>query len=188
MPTYYVRGHCFYKTMTMSKIFKGVALLLSFVIMMASCKSDERMIEKNAMGYLMAMGNYRIAEAEAYATNNTINNTLHFIENTIMPNLDSSYLAKNTPATIVINDISIINDTAAEVSYTKTTPIQVQEGKLNMVKENQEWKAEVLINIPQFMNVTTTTDSMKGKEMDARFKGKLKPVAPDTTRRSRFEN
>ena len=77
---------------------------------MTACKSDERMIEKNAMGYLMAMGNYRIAEAENYATTETINHTLHFIENTIMPNLDSSYIVQNTPATIEIKEIRIIDD------------------------------------------------------------------------------
>lgn len=158
--------------------------MLSIAMLMTSCKSDEQMIEQNAMGYLEAMGNYRIADAEQYATTETINHTLHFIENTIMPNLDSSYLLKNTPATIEINDIQIIDDTTAEVRYTKTTPIQVQEGKLAMVKENQEWKAQVIINIPKFMNVNMSIDSVQGKELDAKYKGKLKVAPPDSSRPS----
>lgn len=165
----------------MTKLFKCAALLLSIALLMVSCKSDEQMIEQNALGYLEAMGNYRITEAEQYATTETINHTLHFIEQTIMPNLDSTYLRKNTPATIEINDIHITSDSTAEVSYTKTTPIQVQEGKLAMVKENQEWKARVIINIPKFMNATTSIDSVKGKELDEKYKGKLKAAPADST-------
>lgn len=165
----------------MTKLFKCAALLLSIALLMVSCKSDEQMIEQNALGYLEAMGNYRITEAEQYATTETINNTLHFIEQTIMPNLDSTYLRKNTPATIEINDIHIISDSTAEVSYTKTTPIQVQEGKLAMVKENQEWKARVIIHIPKFLNANTSIDSVKGKELDEKYKGKLKAAPADST-------
>ena len=144
------------------------------------------MIEKNAMGYLEAMGNYQITEAENYATTETINHTLHFIEQSIMPNLDSSYIVKNTPASFEINDIRVIDDSTAEVLYTKTTPIQVIEGKLTMVKENQEWKAKVIINIPQFMNASMTIDSVRAKEMEDKYKGKLKVLQSDTIPRPKF--
>lgn len=138
------------------------------------------------MGYLEAMGNYQITEAENYATTETINNTLHFIEQSIMPNLDSSYIVKNTPASFEINDIRLIDDSTAEVLYTKTTPIQVLEGKLTMVKENQEWKAKVIINIPQFMNASMTIDSVRAKEMEDKYKGKLKVGQSDSVPRSKF--
>lgn len=138
------------------------------------------------MGYLEAMGNYQITEAENYATTETINNTLHFIEQSIMPNLDSSYIVKNTPASFEINDIRLIDDSTAEVLYTKTTPIQVLEGKLTMVKENQEWKAKVIINIPQFMNASMTIDSVRAKEMEDKYKGKLKAGQSDSVPRSKF--
>ena len=58
-------------------------MALTFALLAVSCKSDEQMIEKNALAYLDAMGNYRISEAENFATTETINHTLHFIENTI---------------------------------------------------------------------------------------------------------
>lgn len=188
MPAYHVRGHCFYIMMKRRQILFFGMMALTFALLAVSCKSDEQMIEKNALAYLDAMGNYRISEAENFATTETINHTLHFIENTIMPNLDSSFIKLNTPATIEINQITIIDDSTAEVAYTKTTPIQKQEGKLDMVKENQEWKAKVIIAIPQFMNVNATIDSTKGKELDAKFKGKLRTAPPDTTRRSRILN
>jgi len=125
------------------------------------------------MGYLTAMGNYKISEAEPYATEETIENTLHAIEKYIMPNLDPNVIKQNTPATIEITDINIVNDTIAEVVYKKTTPIQVQEGKLDMVKRGDEWKAQVSIQIPEMLKIEYKADS---KALDEKYKGKLKPV------------
>ncbi len=144
------------------------------------------MIENAAMGYLYAMGNYKISEAEPYATEETVENTLHAIEKYIMPNLDPSVIQQNTPATIEITDIRIENDTTAIVSYKKTTPIQVQEGKLDMVKRDKEWKAQVSIQIPDALKIEYNADS---KALDEKYKGKLKPVkpgqAPPTTNKPR---
>jgi len=131
------------------------------------------LIEQSAMGYLTAMGNYKISEAEPYATEETIENTLHAIEKYIMPNLDPNVIKQNTPATIEITDINIVNDTIAEVVYKKTTPIQVQEGKLDMVKRGDEWKAQVSIQIPEMLKIEYKADS---KALDEKYKGKLKPV------------
>ena len=111
-------------------------------LLWVSCKSEKSLIEQSAMGYLTAMGNYRISEAEAYATEETIENTLHAIEKYIMPNLDPNVVKENTPATIKITDVTIVGDTTAEVTYVKTTPAQVQEGKLDMVKRNKVWAPE----------------------------------------------
>lgn len=124
---------------------KIIILLLAMPLLWMSCKSEKSLIEQSAMGYLTAMGNYRISEAEAYATEETIENTLHAIEKYIMPNLDPNVVKENTPATIKITDVTIVGDTTAEVTYVKTTPAQVQEGKLDMVKRNKEWKAQVFI-------------------------------------------
>lgn len=122
------------------------------------------------MGYLNAMGNYRISEAEPYATEETIENTLRAIEKYIMPNLDSNVIQQNTPATIEITDIQIVNDTTAEVSYKKTTPMQVQEGKLDMVKRGDDWKAQVSIEIPAALKLQYEADS---KALDEQYRGKL---------------
>ena len=59
---------------------KIIILLLAMPLLWVSCKSEKSLIEQSAMGYLTAMGNYRISEAEAYATEETIENTLHYAE------------------------------------------------------------------------------------------------------------
>ena len=137
------------------------------------------------MGYLTAMGNYQIKEAEAYASEETIEKTLHVIEEVIMPNLDPNYVKQNTPATIEIKEVNQLSDTTAEVKYVKTTPIQVQEGSLDMVKRNQEWKALVIMQLPDAMKIKQA-DS---KALDEKYKGKLAPgkpgQAPPTTNKPR---
>ena len=127
------------------------------------------------MGYLTAMGNYRIQEAEAYASEETIENTLHVIEEVIMPNLDTNYVKQNTPATIEIKEVNQLSDTTAQVKYVKTTPIQVQEGSLDMVKRNQEWKALVIIQLPESMKIQKQVDT---KALEEKYKGKLTPGKP----------
>ncbi len=155
-------------------------ITLMVALLLVSCKGDERIIEKNAYGYLYAMSNYRISEAKQYATTETVNHTLHFVEETIIPNLDPNFVKQNTPATIEINQVTIIDDSTAEVAYTSTTPKEVKEGKLEMVKENQEWKAQVIITIPKFLNIKT--DTLSAEEMDAKYKGKLKSVSADSVK------
>ena len=139
------------------------------------CKSELTLIENAAMGYLTAMGNYQIKEAEAFASEETIEKTLHVIEEVIMPNLDPNYVKQNTPASIEIKEVNQLSDTTAEVKYVKTTPIQVQEGSLDMVKRNKEWKAQVLIQLPEAMKIQQQVDS---KALDEKFKGKLTPGKP----------
>ena len=145
------------------------------VLLFCGCKSEQTLIEDAAMGYLNAMGNYQIKEAEAYASEETIEKTLHVIEEVIMPNLDSTFIVQNTPATIEIKEVNQLSDTTAEVKYVKTTPIQVQEGSLNMVKRNKEWKAQVIIQLPEALKIHQEVDS---KALDEKYKGKLTPGKP----------
>ena len=152
-----------------------IAALALGLFMLVGCKSDQALIEDAAMGYLTAMGNYKIKVAEVYATEETIEKTLHVIEESIMPNLDSNFIKQNTPATIVIQEVNLLTDTTAEVKYVKTTPIQVQEGKLDMVKRDKEWKAQVQIQLPAIFNSTQEVDT---KAMEDKFKGKLKVSKP----------
>lgn len=158
----------------MKKNILSLSICLAFFCLQG-CKSEQSLIEESAMGYLTAMGNYRIKEAEAFASEETIENTLHAIEKYIMPNLDSTFMLKNTPATIEIKDVTQIDDTLAEVSYVKTTPIQVQEGKLDMVKRNNSWKAQVKIVIPEALKLEKQIDV---KSIEQKYKGKLTPGKP----------
>ena len=164
-----------------TSVFIVLALIST---LFCGCKSEQTLIENAAMGYLTAMGNYQIKEAEAYASEETIEKTLHVIEEVIMPNLDPNYVKQNTPASIEIKEVNQLSDTTAEVKYVKTTPIQVQEGSLDMVKRNKEWKALVLIELPKSMYLHQEADS---KALDEKYKGKLTPgkpgQAPPTTRK-----
>ena len=153
------------------KIAVSIVLVAFFVV---GCKSEQTLIEDAAMGYLTAMGNYQIKDAEAYASEETIEKTLHVIEEVIMPNLDSTFMYKNTPATIEIKEVNQLSDTTAEVKYVKTTPIQVQEGSLNMVKRNKEWKALVIMQLPDPMKM----HNADSKALDEKYKGKLSAGKP----------
>jgi hypothetical protein len=143
--------------------------------LLGGCKSEQALIENAALGYLNAMGNYQIKEAEAYASEETIEKTLHVIEEVIMPNLDSNFVKQNTPASIEIKEVNQLSDTTAEVKYVKTTPIQVQEGSLDMVKRNNEWKALVIIQLPNAMKTQKQVDN---KTLEEKYKGKLTPGKP----------
>ena len=150
--------------------------VLAVSALLLGCQSDKKLVEQSALGYLTAMGNYRISEAEPYATEETIENTLHAIEKYIMPNLDSNVIARNTPATIQIKDINIIDDTTAEVTYVKITPKVAKEGKLDMVKRDKAWKAQVIIQIPEILKMDYKADA---KALDEKYKGKLKKITPE---------
>ena len=46
---------------------KKITLLFSafaLFLLLMSCKSEKSLVEQSAMGYLTAMGNYKISEAE----------------------------------------------------------------------------------------------------------------------------
>lgn len=159
-------------------MMKNTVLVIACTFIVAlfyGCKSEQTLIEDAAMGYLTAMGNYQIKEAEAYASEETIEKTLHVIEEEIMPNLDPNYVKQNTPASIEITEVNQKSDTTAEVKYVKTTPIQTQEGSLDLVKRNKVWKAQVIIELPKAMKIQQKADS---KALDEKYKGKLTPGKP----------
>lgn len=135
----------------MKNILTAAALTIS--LMLLSCgNSDEKAIRDTAQGYLDAMGNYRIEEAEPYASQQTIDVTLHFFEQVVMPHVDSAAIHANMPATITLGDIQMEGDSAALVDYHKHTPKSEQDGQLHVVKENGKWVADVVIEIPQILN------------------------------------
>lgn len=98
------------------------------------------------------MGNYRFDDAYDYATQETQTNTLDVIQQRIMPTTDMDYIHRNTPAEITITGVNIIDDTTALVSFHKSTPIQEQDGTLDMLKRGNRWLAHVLISLPPLIN------------------------------------
>lgn len=129
-----------------------VALLLC-----VACASEKKDIEKAAYGYLDAMGNYRIEDAKPYASRQTCENTLEVLQKSLMPKVDTNYIKSNTPATIEILGVEVLSDTTAVVNYKKTTPITVQnDGRLDMIKEDGRWSAEVIIALPPIVEMDST--------------------------------
>ena len=155
-------------------------------MVLASCGSNpQKEIEKNAYGYLDAMGNYRIDDARPYASTPTCERTLDVLQKYILPKTDTNYIISNTPATIDILAVELLSDTTAVVSYSKTTPLQVQSGKLDMVLEDGRWCAEVIIALPPIMtmdstemenNLSSRLDSLKGKPIRVATAEELKEL------------
>lgn len=142
---------------------KRILLFLSVMLLFWACKNETRQIESVAYAYLDAMGNYRIEEAEAYASDETIETTLHWIENNIMAGVDTNaelaqYIKSNTPATITINKVGLLNDSVATVNFTKVSPIQTHSRDLSLVKRNGEWKVFQIIQVPDVVQYALDTN------------------------------
>lgn len=131
---------------------KTLLIIAALGTLLSGCATDQKRIEKAAYGYLDAMGNYRFDDAYDYATQETQTNTLDVIQQRIMPTTDMDYIHRNTPAEITITGVTIIDDTTALVSFHKSTPIQEQDGTLDMHKRGNRWLAHVLISLPPLIN------------------------------------
>lgn len=123
------------------------------MMLLVSCNSEEKRVEKAAYGYLNATGNYRLDEAEPYASQVTRERTLPFIKEKLIPMTDTNYIKANQPATIVIDSVRVLCADTATVDYTKTTPIKILTGTIYMVKEEGKWGAYVPLNIPESISV-----------------------------------
>lgn len=123
--------------------------LATLVLAFCSCNRDRQKeaIREAAYGYIITTGNYQLDEAAAYASKVTREHTLPFLKDTILPLVDSSFLAASVPATATIDTILVKNDTAW-VGYTKTTPLGKTQGTLTMVQEEGKWLAYVPLDLP----------------------------------------
>lgn len=166
-------AHSFFipTTRTTMKKIKFILALSLVTLVAANCNTEKATISDTAFKYLDAMGNYRIADAAPFATKQTQKTTLHYIQNNIMPNVDSNYIRKNTPAKIKIKGIRMVNDTIARVGYHKDTPITHQNDSITMVKRDGKWQANVLIKVPNVLkamlgdiNDSTTNKQTTSKE------------------------
>ena len=127
-------------------------IIAAIALTAANCNTERSLIESSAYNYLDAMGNYRIAEAAPFASEQTQGTTINYILNNIMPNMDSSYILQNTPATIKLKGVRMINDSTARIGYRKDTPITHQNDSLTLVKRNGQWQAHVVIKVPKIVS------------------------------------
>ena len=152
---------------------KPFLLSILLPLLLWSCgNGDERAIRQAAQGYLDAMGNYRIMEAAPFATQETVETTLDFVQNHIMPQADSvesfaAYIRDNTPATIEITQVTLTSDTTADIAFTKTTPAQRQQGHKQLLKRQGQWRVHELIQVPQPLQAAAMPDSLRQRRLDS---------------------
>lgn len=130
----------------------------------ATCGGEKTLVKEAAFGYLDAMGNYRVADARPYATPQTQSITLDYIEKSIMPHANQADIARNTPATITIKRVKIINDTTARAYYRKVTPITRQNDSITLVKRDGAWKVSLLIQRSRTLDAMEKMTSGRKKE------------------------
>lgn len=137
---------------------KSILLCAVCMLLLTACGNNEkREIERTATAYLQAMGDYKIADAAPYATEETQERTLKVIIEAIMPYVDTNYINSNRPSKITIKSVDIVNDTEAVVLFHKSTPITEVDGDLQMRKRDDGWRAHVLLQ----------EDTTSGKENNA---------------------
>ena len=138
-------------------------MLIAVVFFSCCCKHEQKMVEKAAYEYSYAMANYQIDEAEKYATEETKNTTLNMAKK-IVKKVDPNYIKSDTPATIDIIDVKMVNDTCAVATYHKITPKKDFSDTLQLRKRDGKWYAHVLPKIaeePDIKDPVTT----EGKEI-----------------------
>lgn len=126
-------------------------------LLFTACNNDRNAIEKAAFGYLDALGNYRVADARPFATPQTCDVTLNFLD-TLAAHTNPQVYANNIPAVITINDVSMTSDTTATVAFHKSTPSTQQDGTIDVVKVDGKWLVDQIIDIPEPLKSLTAPD------------------------------
>ena len=115
-------------------------LTLATALLLTACTSEEKRIEKTAYKYSFALANYDVDGAERYATPETVETTLQTARG-LLPMVDTNYIKSDTPATIEIKHIEIIDDTSAYVTFHKHTPIKDFDHNIAIRKRGRHWLA-----------------------------------------------
>ena len=123
---------------------QGLLLCLAATLLLTTaCHNDEKAIKKTAYKYSYAMANYRVDDAEKYATAETRETTLVGARNMIA-RIGDEYISSDTPASIEIVDWAMTSDTTAYAIYHKTTPIKDFSDTLQLKKRDGRWLAHAL--------------------------------------------
>lgn len=125
---------------------KALMLMLLAAPLALSCNPEKQIIKEVAYNYSFALANYNIDEAEKYATEETRAITLAMARNLVNA-VGEEYIQSDTPATVEIRSVEIVNDTVAKAVYHKVTPIKDFTDTLLLRKREGEWRAHVLIPV-----------------------------------------
>ena len=114
-----------------------IVLLLS-VVVLVGCGSEKKNVENVAQSYLDAITNFKTDEARKYVSPD-------FEQSIEMMEIFLSWAHKDTiaaliPNKVTINDVEIIADTAAIVSFHSSNPRQETDAQIKLNKIDGEWK------------------------------------------------
>lgn len=157
-----------------------IFLYCAFALCLASCvTTDEEAVRNVAQHYLDATANYNIDDAYDYASSETCE-ALDIIENKLLPNLDPTYIASNTPAKVTVTTVSFENDSVAHAVYHKKTPIKEYTDTLALIKRDGKWLAYVKIELPSVLDTPNySADSANARY--ERYKGQVMQRRPEVS-------
>lgn len=113
-------------------------ILLGLAVLATACSNNEKRIHEAAYNYSLAMANYDIDAAEPYADEETRQTTLTTGRG-LLQIVDTNYIKSDTPATITIESIQMLSDTAAAVTYHKVTPLKDFHDTIEVRKHGRQW-------------------------------------------------
>lgn len=143
------------------KSLLSFAFALVATLALSACTNDQKEIEETAMGYLDALGNYRVSDARPFSTPQTCDVTLSFFE-AMMANTDPTVYANNIPATITIGEITMNDDSTATVAFHKSTPSVEQDGTITVIKMDGKWLVDQVLDInPMMMQMARAGENPK---------------------------
>lgn len=132
---------------------KPSLLTAATLLLLSACSSQEKQIEKVAYAYNYALATYNIEAAMPYATQETQESTLQMAKK-IIAMVDSNYLKADSPATIEITNIKMVNDSLAIATYHKTTPLKDMELTTELRRRNGKWLAHEVLPQPKARPIT----------------------------------
>ena len=121
------------------KLLRVLPIVLSAVVLF-SCNSEKREVERVAQAYLDAETNFKIDEARPYVAGDEMTSAMNMIENFVMPNMEKSVLDSLVPCKVKITDVDMFADTAAVVSFHSSNLKQESDAQILMSKIDGEWK------------------------------------------------
>lgn len=123
---------------------KKTIIVITFFIAtlsLTSCQTKEEKAQKAAYNYSYEMANYKLDEAEKYATEETINTTIT-TGKSLMQFVDIDYISSDTPAKIEVTKTEMTSDTSATVTLVKNTPIKKDmQFTVEVRKRDGKWLA-----------------------------------------------
>ena len=119
------------------KLLRFLPIVLSAVLLF-SCNSEKREVERIAQAYLDAETNFRIDEARPYVTGDEMTSALNMMEYFVLPNLSEGLLDSLVPNKVTIKKTELFGDTAI-VSFHSKNLKNESDAQILMVRNDTTW-------------------------------------------------